>query len=58
MKQRIVVEIDGGDLPPYELDELKGKDKHPYPAMRHFFEDIGYKVTKLELTPIEEQTNG
>ena len=57
MKQRIIIEIDGAyknqdgeevSAPPYELVEKKAQG-HSYVALRRFFEDIGYTVTKLEV---------
>lgn len=34
---------------PYDPIELKGGGKE-YPALRHFFEDIGYKVEAIQHT--------
>ena len=60
MKQRIIIDIDGThtnedgeevSTPSYELVEKKAKG-YDYEALRHFFVNIGYTVTKLEISEI------
>lgn len=51
-KQRIVVELDSvEDQEFYNLVEKKG-----YEALRHFFEDIGFKVACITSTIIPSAT--
>jgi hypothetical protein len=57
-KQRltIVIELKEGQKPyPEDFLEHKGETKPPYNAMKHFFEDINYKVVSQKSEIWEEK---